>query len=516
MTARPVQERRSDEVVSRFSRPTAFEVLPSLTVAGLLLWSVYACAMQGWVHHRDPAGFEVQFPRGYTAEPSQGPLIVIRSPDRTAVVVVQGFFNAERLTAQQWLSQAPYRLAAVFPQAKFEKTHQYRRQPDEAVGAVSYSAGGKQGRAVLLCSVFGRSGMLYAIGAPANQFAAQRPELLRILQSFKFTQPAPTDGGRGTAPRFSYVRWHDPREAAFSIEIPQGWHISGGMFRPGLLDPRATVDLVSPDRRVHITTGDANIPPFIAPTQTTAMTGLREGSWYPSAYGVNMMVRRPVSGLQFALEYLQSAVSRRCTGIRLVDRRDRPDLSAALTRTYSQLGGGILSQQVSVGEVAFECMENGLPMAGYYFAGTLLIDASGTRMWHVPYLHGFTATEDQIGVALAVLEHLIRSVQLNPEWLIRQQRLSKASGEIIARTHAQITQSMSDTFWSRQRSKDEHLRKFSNYILGQTDVVDPQTGETWKVAAGHNYYWRQDYTDRITGTRTYDRPDINFSPLLEY
>ena len=63
---------------------------------------------------------------------------------------------------------------------------------------------------------------------------------------------------------------------------------------------------------------------------------------------------------------------------------------------------------------------------------------------------------------------------------------------------------------------DDINRKFSNYILGVTDVVDPETGETWKVEAGHNYYWRRDFTNQVAGTRTADRPDINFSLLKEF
>ncbi|MFQ6083367.1 MAG: hypothetical protein ACE5WD_08410 [Candidatus Aminicenantia bacterium] len=38
-------------------------------------------------------------------------------------------------------------------------------------------------------------------------------------------------------------------------------------------------------------------------------------------------------------------------------------------------------------------------------------------------------------------------------------------------------------------------RIFSNAIVGNIDVIDPETGETWKVKAGHNYYWREDFTN---------------------
>ena len=52
--------------------------------------------------------------------------------------------------------------------------------------------------------------------------------------------------------------------------------------------------------------------------------------------------------------------------------------------------------------------------------------------------------------------------------------------------------------------------------LGQTDVVDPATGEKWKVASGNNYYWRKEGTNQVAGTDTWTRPDIDFTPLKEW
>ncbi len=63
---------------------------------------------------------------------------------------------------------------------------------------------------------------------------------------------------------------------------------------------------------------------------------------------------------------------------------------------------------------------------------------------------------------------------------------------------------------------DNIARDYSNATLGVTDVRDPDTGETWNVASGKNYYWRQQGTNGIVGTETFDRPDIDFAPLEEF
>jgi len=105
---------------------------------------------------------------------------------------------------------------------------------------------------------------------------------------------------------------------------------------------------------------------------------------------------------------------------------------------------------------------------------------------------------------------------MNPQWVASQQQLAANVSKIVIQTNQEISKIINDSYWARQKTLDGIHRRFSNYILGVTDVADPITGKKWKVKAGHNYYWRRDYTDTIVGTEVYERPDIDFSPLKEF
>lgn len=465
---------------------------------------------QGWVRHNDPLGFTVQHPAGWKVETDAAGLIRVGAADRSAFILVQPFLLPRPTTARQWVQQAPAALAGAFPQSRVTRVEQRGARPDQVLASLAYAPAGQ---ATLLCLIDGKAGMVYAIAAPQAQFAARRPELVRILRTFSFTQPS-TRARPGSGPALQYVRWSDPLENAFSIEVPARWRASGGMSRFAPVDTRAAVDLVSPDGQVHVMFGDASLPTHTEPTQTLAMAGFREGSWYSPGYGVRMMVRRYLPGVYFAAEYAQRRVGQQCTGLTLVDRRDRPDLAAQLGRIYVQTG--YVSQQLTTGEVSFTCSAGGAPMRGYYFAGTLRVGTGGSGIWQVPHLVGWLAPPDRVGEAQAVLQHVIATAQINPDWARMQQGIAANSSEIVSRTHAEITRIIDDTYWNRQRSQDNLSRQWSNVILGQTDVRDPETGETWKVASGHNYYWRKEYTDGIAGTDTYARPDIDFTPLVEW
>jgi hypothetical protein len=466
-----------------------------------------------WSRHDDPrAGFSASLPPGWVAETQPNATIVLKSADARAWAVVQPFMLQTAAAARDVAGQVPRSLATLLPGAAVTRVEQRGRRPDEAVAAVRYNSSSGPGEARLLVSIDGRTGMLYGIAAPQAEFAARRTELLAVLRSFRFTG----DGGASAAgpARLSYVQWADPLEGAFSIEIPQGWQASGGMRRLAPVDTRASSEIRSPDGQILITTGDPQVPPFVLPAPTQAMAGLREGSWYSSPYGVKMMIRRYVPGVQFAAEYARNKYGQLCPGMKVVDSRDRQDLASLLGRGLKQMPG-ILMQQLTMGEISFTC-SGPRPLIGYAFAGTQLNNASGTGLWTAPYLAGWLATPEAAPTAKAVLQHVATTIRMNPQWVGQQQHLTREQGEIVARAHAEISKSIDDTYWSRQRVMDDINRRRSNNTLGLTDVRDPQTGETWKVVSGHNYYWRKDYTDTVAGTNTHDRPDTDFSPLEEW
>lgn len=471
----------------------------------------------GWVRHDDPLGFTLRHPRGWKVSAVNQEYILIRSEDGGRLVVVWPFLLKQKATAEQRARDVPRLFAKLFPDARVEKMKQRTRRPDEVLASMSYAPGGKPGRAALLCSIHERSGMLYAFGAPAAEYETARNTFVAVLKSFSFTKPtvnvSPPAAG---VPAIRYVRWQDPRENAFSIEVPAGWKVSGGMYRFAPVDVRACITMLSPDGLIRVAGGDSEIPTFSIPFSPY----FPEGSDYSPGYGVTMKVRRYVPGLAFAKEYVQTKVARGCSDLTFTEARDRPDAAKAINEIHARLAATGIRVHLTTGEASFACKSAGRPMRGYYFAGTQSVtypSAEGQGgIWQVQFLHGYIAPADKVATAQAVLDHGIRSIQINPQWAQMQQGITAAAGRIVSETHAYISKIINDSYWSRQATYDDLSRRWSNVILGQTDLVDPATGERFKAESGHNYYWRKDYTNTGAGTDTYTRPDIDFSPLVEW
>lgn len=94
------------------------------------------------------------------------------------------------------------------------------------------------------------------------------------------------------------------------MEAPRGWKVQGGLLRKGPLDPRAEVDMVSPDGRIDMRLGDWGIPPFTVPSGQMERLGFTEGKEYaPGNPPTDTIVARYRSGQDFADLYGQARFS---------------------------------------------------------------------------------------------------------------------------------------------------------------------------------------------------------------
>ncbi len=455
-----------------------------------------------WRSQTDPHGFTVKTPAGWTLAAPNGTTAVVAGSADHALVVVRPFLAATGATAGQCLQAAPTSLADVLPGASLGQVVNLPGPPQEAAASMTFQGSGGASAAGVLCAVNGYSGMLYAIGAPASTFGQLRPTLIAVLKSFTFT-------GKPSAPSASYVTFTDPLEQAFTVEVPQGWPVSGGMHRYAAVDVRPEVDVSSPDGGIRLRYGDQSIGPFEAPNPLLAQAGYSAGTQVSNGYGVTFQIDSYVPGAEFAQQYVQSAWASLCPGLSVVNSTDRPQSAAALNQQVSAFASTGVQAHFDAGDVSFTCA-NGL--RGYEFAATLDTTSESGTIWMIYNLLGYLAPAAQTSQAQQALDHMAATFRQDPGWLQRQGNQAVATAQIASQAGQQIANDIQQGYWYRQSVNDQLRNSWSNTILGQQDEVNPDTGEEYKVASGYNYYW-EGPTGQITGTDTGQPPDINVTQL---
>jgi hypothetical protein len=313
------------------------------------------------------------------------------------------------------------------------------------------------------------------------------------------------------------------------------------MTRISAVDTRNEVDVVSPDGLTRLQVGDAGLSGFELPQPNVAEFHKRfplvplppgEGQKITLPTGLSFVVMRYRSGPDFSMDVAKYKIARQHADIKFTGTAqfDPP--------AVPQLG----RDTVTAGATTFTYTENGKEMAGFVYCSTRLMpfpNANSGGAWFVNqvFIGTFPHEPGKYAQAMATMEHISMTQSYNQAWFQKQYNLDYATTKVYVQnvqdqmkiSHDAFMKHMEEQgerqqeqFAANEAAKDDTTRKWVNFALGQTDVRDPQTGETWKVAAGHNYYWADGTADATNATPIVGgdinplRPDVNLRPLEQW
>jgi hypothetical protein len=257
-----------------------------------------------------------------------------------------------------------------------------------------------------------------------------------------------------------------------------------------------------------------------------ARGGLREGGYTVLGDGSRLQIRRYAQAQQFVREYVEGAFSRVCGQVRVIAENDRPDLAGPASRKAHQQGAQ--NPQVTAAGVSFSCNWNGREARGYYAAATILPFPGRNGLWYVDSLYGYLTVPEQLQHADDISRHVLNSVGIDAQWKqgedrtaanavqqdnARSQEIQSRARAAIADNQRQVNDMIIKGGEERSQVYDEISRKRENAILGKVDVIDPTTGNQYKVDNYSDYHWmsNQGY---IRGTNTDNSPGMDYHELL--
>lgn len=222
-------------------------------------------------------------------------------------------------------------------------------------------------------------------GAPSSPPRSIRlsPQAIRARPARRKTAgPRPSAPAAAPARGLTHVSWSsftDPYENAFTIEVPQGWTVAGGAVRKIPLWANLVLRVLSPDRRTLIAVGDPDSVPYSA----------------------------PIAARDYVRRFTESAMSRACSGLKIVNVADLPDVE----RYASSNSSGPYTQW-SAAQAAFTC--NGARQAGMAGEAIAVLQYMTTlRSGHAQILATFVTTTGQEDNADRLLDHMIASLRQN-------------------------------------------------------------------------------------------------------
>lgn len=272
----------------------------------------------------------------------------------------------------------------------------------------------------------------------------------------------------------SWTMFQDPAEHAFQIAVPQGWKITGGLYRVAPLDPRFMVDMVSPDGKTDIRLGDYRVPRFAALTRTLRTLGFDEGSSYNRQVVANY---RP--GWVFADVYGQGRYSKLCSELRLKSMQKQ-------TPVHSNQGFAA----TSAGDVVYACESPGGNQIAYVFAETQLTQMQSSGAWSVNWLYSFITPQNQAAQTIKILFHALSTFEIFPDWYRRQLEINQQSSEATIREFERNMSAIRADYDRRTAASQSQFDSMDRALRGVdlvTDTVDGKPREVWVGTGGRHW-----------------------------
>ncbi len=440
--------------------------------------------------HQDPRGFELDRPERWEIEALSLGEISVRAPGGETGVLIRA--RAVQGDLSRWLAEAyPATERTLAGGTLVEGRAQ---GGDVARATYRVRAGNRLATAVAVRR--GGVATIFVAYAPADRYPEELPRLTSILESFRFTNR----GDRPVArPAARFVRWVEPHEQAFSMEIPEGWRPEGGLLRraDGV---RVAAQMTSPDGAAFMFFGDGSVPSyFVYPSQVALSLGSREG--YPTGPNGPIMLR-----------FLEAEVmgrrilEQRFGSVEVVTAHQRPDLIETLRRNPALQGG---PSQLSAAELEFRLADGRLGILALSTQGQPVQDLGGT--WRVDHIHGFVAPPERAGETGMALARAVGTSRESPAWRVgeaaHQGRMSAQYQEYVAYSSNLQRQTL-EARWASDVARQAGRRD----ILGGTvRLQDPVSGERFETGGQDRYYYRVMDGRGNTGIGT----DTDFSPAPE-
>jgi hypothetical protein len=307
------------------------------------------------------------------------------------------------------------------------------------------------------------------------------------------TEPASTAPVAATT--LAWVKYEDPLEQAFTLDVPKGWTVRGGMFRLGYSDHRIMVDMISPDGKINVRVGDVSIPVYFLPNQYH-----HEGEVYDLGAQARGTVARYRTGQEYAPQYGNARFKQVCQPLTPQQTTSPPPANLD-----PQQSSGATNNRPSDGQVTYACGGSQGSRVAYAFTQTRL---SG-GLWQVSNIASFIAPAGDLPLARSIIETCNKTFQLNPAWVQKQKqilvyqrerqqdRMRVLSQQVAqAEMKMQAMQNQVNQFERGQAQRQDAFQKVDNIIAGVTPTIDPLGNERNVMTGPKSGYWIEPSTGR--------------------
>ena len=282
--------------------------------------------------------------------------------------------------------------------------------------------------------------------------------------------------------------------------------------------PISSSVLISPDMLTTIILGDPQVGIYLTP-QPTMFGSLSPPSLVPP--------RPYVSGMNFARDYVLSALAGAYDNVVLIGQKPRPDLAQGAHVRFNP------TARHDGGEATFTCRQGGEAAWGFIGADTYIYGwpMQGGVLWGIGLLLGFIAPAEGIAMATQLLYQISPSARFDPGWLQRQTQVNgdyaggvlhwgeqmraaaQANVERTTRILDGISRAKREVFGKTLAESHALQQQIGEIVSGYSDYIN-SAGNGYKLDNTKDYHFANGL-GRTLSTNNPDPPGLDWSRLAK-
>jgi hypothetical protein len=275
-----------------------------------------------------------------------------------------------------------------------------------------------------------------AIIAPAPAF--KRPAVVPTSPT-EASAPSASVNVEPSAAAGNFVPYSETMENAFSLMVPQGYKVKGGMYQYGQNDHRANLHVSAPDNSITLFMGDNKLSPYAMPDPKLTKHGFKDQP-YEVRSGMKMLVKSYEQAPTFLTTYGLERWRRNYENVLCDGVRNQPALASGIFTIYQQAPAPAGKQEFTAADAHFHLTNHGKPMVGYLILVVEAIYGYGPGMWKVPYVWGYVSTPEEEPRAKQYLAQAMSSLQMTPQWIDKTSNKNRVVGVVMMQAnHAMST-----------------------------------------------------------------------------
>jgi len=311
----------------------------------------------------------------------------------------------------------------------------------------------------------------------------------------KAARPAPS---RAKLPTLILQRRWEEREHAFSILVPKGWEMVGGIFN---VDPRTTngsgnslapkCDLTV--RRDAAGTVALRLLPEINYADLSSPQFSAGGAFFPVGSSYQGMPVRPRPAATQFLDELFRELRPQARRVQVVEHRPLPELAQTLARNDAPTAArlqqlGLPPNQYDAAQLVVDYCEEEVCFRELLATG--LTDMRGSAaMWTNTRTLSLRAPVEEAAAWQALLLTLYRSVEMDPRWVQARDRAVAQRGQAALATQRHVARVAQEIVDHRAATHAEIRHEDYLMLSGQEEYRNPFTGRTEQDTSSWAHRW---------------------------